>query len=92
MPTAAEPLNFTKAALEALPPARSGDRDYYNDSRAKGLQVVVTETGNKIFYLYKRVKGKPYRYFLGKHPDLTPENARKKCESARGRVAMGEDP
>lgn len=91
MPTAAEPLNITKAALEALPPAKPGDRDYYNDSRVKGLQVVVTETGNKSFYLYKRVKGKPYRYFLGKHPDLTPENARKKCESARGRVAMGED-
>jgi hypothetical protein len=54
MPTTAEPLNFTKAALEALPPAKSGDRDYYNDARVKGLQVVVTETGNKSFYSFSR--------------------------------------
>src|SRR5689334_16746640 len=91
MPTARHALNFTKAALEALPAAKPGQRDYYRDERVKGLVLLVTPTGAKSFYLYKRVAGKPCHYFLGKHPDLTPENARKKCEAARGRAAMGED-
>lgn len=91
MPTARQALNFTKAALEALPPAKPGQRDFYRDERLKGLVVLVTATGAKSFYLYKRVAGKPCHFFLGKHPDLTPENARKKCEAARGRAAMGED-
>lgn len=91
MPTARQALNFTKAALEAIPPAKLGERDYYRDDRVKGLVLLVTDRGAKSFYLYKRVAGKPCHFFLGKHPDLTPENARKKCEAARGRAAMGED-
>ena len=30
-------LNFTKAALDRLPAAKAGTRDYYNDTRVRGL-------------------------------------------------------
>lgn len=91
MPAARHRLNFTKPALESLPPAPAGERAYYNDARVQGLQVAVTDRGIKTFYLYKRNHGKPVRYRLGRYPDLTPESARRKAEAARGRAAMGED-
>lgn len=91
MPAGNNKLNFTKAALDAIAPAPPGQRAYYNDTKVRGLQLLVTERGAKTFYLYRRVAGKPYRYHLGKWPDLPLELARKKAEGARGRAALGAD-
>ncbi|MDE2293816.1 MAG: integrase family protein [Gammaproteobacteria bacterium] len=87
----AERLHFTKAAIAALPPAPHGKRAYYRDDKVRGLQLAVTDHGAKSFILYRRMDGRPTRYFLGHFPDLTPENARAKAESIRGRMAMGEN-
>lgn len=84
-------VNFTKAVLDRLPPAKPGGRDYYNDTKVRGLQFVVTDHGAKSFCLYRRMGGRPTRYTLGRYPDLRPENARKKAETIAGRVAQGED-
>jgi integrase len=85
-------INFTKAALLAAGAAPSGKRDYYYDAREKGLMLAVTAAGSKTFYLYKRIEGRPERLLLGKFPDLTVENARKLAASAKGEIAMGENP
>jgi integrase len=85
-------INFTKAALLAAGAALSGKRDYYYDAREKGLMLAVTAAGSKTFYLYKRIEGRPERLLLGKFPDLTVENARKLAASAKGEIAMGENP
>jgi integrase len=90
MPKARLVLNFTKAALDALP-TPTGRRDYYNDTKLRGLQLVVTEGGSKTFYLYVRNNRKPLRLRLGTYPGLTLERARKKAEAARGRAAMDID-
>jgi integrase len=84
-------LNFTKAALDRLPAAKPGTRDYYNDTRVRGLQLAVTDHGAKTFCLYRRMGGRPTRYTLGRYPDLSPENARNSAEAIAGRVAVGED-
>jgi hypothetical protein len=76
-------LNFTKAALDRLPTAKAGTRDYYNDTRVRGLQLAVTDHGAKTFCLYRRMGGRPTRYTLGRYPDLTPENARRKPNRSR---------
>lgn len=91
MPKAANRLNFTKAAIAAIPPAPAGRRMVYNDTQIRGLQLIVTERGAKSFYFYKRIGGKPYRDLLGTHPDLTPENARKRAQASAGKAAMGTD-
>jgi integrase len=52
---------------------------------------MVTDTGAKSFYFYKRNHGKPYRDLLGKYPDLSPENARKKAQVSAGQAASGDD-
>ncbi|PXW71066.1 site-specific recombinase XerD [Loktanella sp. PT4BL] len=85
-------INFTKAALTAAGAAAKGKRDYYYDEREKGLVLAVTPAGGKSFYLYKRIDGRPERLLLGKFPDLTVENARKLAASAKGEIAMGENP
>lgn len=85
-------INFTKAALSAAGAAAKGKRDYYYDAREKGLVLAVTPAGGKSFYLYKRIDGRPERLLLGKFPDLTVENARKLAASAKGEIAMGENP
>lgn len=84
-------LNFTKAALVKAPAAGKG-RDYYYDEREKGLQMAVTATGTKTFYLYKRIDGKPERVLLGRFPDLSVENARKLAAEAKGKIATGNNP
>lgn len=91
MPAARLRLNFTKASIESLAPAPAGKRDYYNDTKVQGLQLQVTDSGAKSYYLYLRNGGKPLRYRLGRHPALTPENARRQAEAARGRAAIGAD-
>jgi integrase len=92
MPTRAKNvLNFTKAAIAAVIAAPPGKRAYYSDTKIRSLQLVVTDRGAKSFVLYRRIAGRPTRYFLGTWPDLTPENARKKAEGIAGRVAFGED-
>lgn len=85
-------INFTKAALEKLPAPSKGKRVYYNDTRERGLILAVTSGGSKTFYLYKRIDGKPERLLLGRFPDLSIENARKKAAAAKGEIAMGENP
>ena len=85
-------INFTKAALTAAGAAAKGKRDYYYDGKEKGLVLAVTPASGKSFYLYKRIDGRPERLLLGKFPDLTVENARKLAASAKGEIAMGENP
>jgi integrase len=84
-------LHFTKTAVSALPPAPEGKFNYYMDQKQPGLQLIVTPTGVKTFYLYRRVQKKPYRYRLGRFPDITPELARTKAQIAGGKIALGGD-
>jgi integrase len=90
MPSKLRQLNLTKATIDALPPAASG-REYYNDTKIRGLQLQVTTSGAKTFFLYGRVNRKPVRYRLGAYPALTPEGARTRAEVERGKVAEGVD-
>lgn len=85
-------LRFTIPALRALPAAADGARDYYNDDGERGLQLVVTDTGAKAFYLYLRFRGKPKRFRIAGFPDVTPERARQLAAKMRAEVAEGRDP
>lgn len=84
--------NFTKALIEALPPAEKGKRAYIYDSKVRGLGVAVTDRGTKTYIVYRWVRGKPERVTLGRFPDLSIEQARKLAEKANASFAMGENP
>lgn len=91
MPKVHVHLNFTKAALAAIPPAPAGHRTVYNDTQIRGLQLIVTERGAKSFYLYKRVGGKPYRNLLGTFPHLPVAQARNLALDSAAKVGRGID-
>lgn len=92
----AERFNFTKAQIEGLPQAAAGKRDYYHDADGpqsiSGLVLMVTATGAKSFQVYRKMEGKPVRVTLGRYPDMTIEQARRKAKAALSSMAEGINP
>lgn len=87
-------FNFTKAALQALPPAAPGGRSYFHDTAVGGLLVAVTARGAKSFQFYRRVNGRPERITLGRFDEkgLTIEQARKAARELATTIAAGRNP
>ncbi|HAO32636.1 MAG TPA: integrase arm-type DNA-binding domain-containing protein [Candidatus Competibacter sp.] len=91
MPPAKNRLNFTKAALLALPLPSAGRR-YYHDARTPGLVVAVSATGNKSFLVYRKLVGRPVRVTLGRFPPLTVDQARRLAQAALAKLVEGINP
>jgi integrase len=85
-------INFTKAALNALPIPAPGKRATYRDIKTPGLQIRVTSTGVKTFTVFRKVNGRPERITLGRYPEMTPEQARKCAAEINAQIARGESP
>ncbi|MHC2067570.1 tyrosine-type recombinase/integrase [Bremerella sp. T1] len=87
----AKRLPFSKTRVAALPVPESGRR-YYYDSKTPGLAVCVTSTGNRTFYVYRKIDGRPIRLKLEKFPEMSVEQAQKKAKQVMGRMVDGWDP
>ncbi|MGU7772317.1 tyrosine-type recombinase/integrase [Burkholderia sp. MR1-5-21] len=88
-----EPLNFTKAAIEALPvPAKGAPWKYYYDTKVSGLAIGVGPSGIKTFILYRKVNRKPERIKIGRYPDLTVDKARAMAVTLISDIAGGANP
>lgn len=83
--------NFTKQFLTKCKPPQKG-RVYFQDTREKGLSVYITSNGVITFFVRKRVNGKDERIHLGRFPEMSIENARKKALAVKADVAQGVDP
>jgi integrase len=85
-------MKLGKREIDALTcPSGRRDRMYFDEDLA-GFGVRVTSDGAKVF-LFQYRRGKLLRRLrLGRYGDLTPAQARKLAESARGQVAAGGDP
>ena len=92
MPRPRVKLRFTVRALDALPAAAAGRREYFNDDLVAGLQVAVTAHGTKTFCVYRKINGVPKRLRLGAYPDLTIEQARARARTMLTAIAEGRDP
>ncbi|MBC8737565.1 tyrosine-type recombinase/integrase [Paraburkholderia sp. UCT31] len=91
----AQTINFTKESIGALPtPAtRAEYADGGGRASVNGLLLRVTPTGVKSFCVLKRIKGgKLERFTLGRFPDLTVEQARRKATDVLSTVASGDNP
>lgn len=84
--------NFTKSFISSLPPAGQGKRDYYKDNKVAGLEIMVTEKGSKSFKVTRKKNGRIIRVTLGRYPDLSIENARKKAHEVNAQIAEGINP
>ncbi|MDH0707046.1 integrase family protein [Pseudomonas sp. GD03862] len=90
-------VNFTQVALNGLPLPAPGERAVYHDfggsQSVSGLEVRVTSTGVKTFSVFKRVAGgKPERVTIGKFPEVSIDQARKKAKAIIADLAAGVSP
>lgn len=83
---------FSEARIKALQPPTDKDREYHKDKGFPGLQVCVTSTGTKTYYLVKRTDGRPTRHLLGPVAELSVKQARDAAAAKAGKIAAGENP
>jgi len=85
-------FTFTKRKLASLPPAPQGKRIQHYDEKVPGFCVMVTDTGHKSYYLYKKVKGRAERIYIGKVDEITLEKARNQAAKLNSQIASGLNP
>jgi len=68
-------VNLTKKFIERMPTPEK-KRAIVNDSQTRGLGVMVTLTGHKSFFWFRKVAGYPTWRTIGQYPDLSVEQAR----------------
>jgi integrase len=91
MPTLKPEFPFSTASINALPsPVRKTQT--FKDSKTGTLSLYVTPGGVKTFFVRKRVKGRDERLIIGRFPDVSLEQARKKAAVFCGMIADRKDP
>ncbi len=89
----AKKFNFTKAEIDSLPLPSSGKRDTYQDTKVSGFHLRISSTGIKTFSVFKRIRGgNPERITLGRYPDMTIDQARRKTIEINLAIADGRNP
>ncbi len=91
-------IRISKASVDAAMPLASGDVIFWDD-RIAGFGLKVTQVGLRVYiYRYRLAKPghasktAPRKYTIGRHGDLTPEQARKRALELAAMVAQGVDP
>ncbi len=84
-------FNFTQARIKDLPPPAQGRFDYL-DTEITKLVCRVSSTGNKSFIVTKRADGKLKNITIGKFPDVSVTEARKKAQTILTELNAGIDP
>lgn len=72
-------INFTKKKLEELPRPTGSTRDVYYDQHVNNLLVRVSSNGALNFYVRRKIGGVSKRVLLGRYPEISIEQARKKA-------------
>jgi hypothetical protein len=86
-------INFTKVAIDVLSIPKFGKRNSYHDTKTAGLRLRITSTGVKTFSVYRRTRGGgPERITLGRYPDMTIEQARRKAAELNAAIVGGSNP
>ena len=88
----AKPIVFTRASVASAPTPRGGSRNEYRDSTEPGLYLYVTAADTRTFFLYKKVKGQssPYRKKIGRFPEITVSQAKRKAQELKAKIALGQ--
>ncbi len=89
MPTRSE-LRITKRTVDALT-VESEDAVFWDRDLA-GFGVRVHATGRKVYVVQSRGPTGPKRVTLGRHGDLSTDEARKRAAVVIDRIKQGEDP
>ena len=85
-------VNFTVRSIQDSSCSPGKGRIWIYDTKQAGLCLMVTATGKKNFYLYRKVSGRPQRIRLGAFPEIGVEQARNLASRHAGSIAKGENP
>jgi len=86
-------LNFTKKTIDAIPlPSTAGKRLYFYDTQIQGLELMVTHQGAKSFKVYRKLREIPIRVSIGKYPQMSIEEARRKAQKVIIEIIGGKNP
>lgn len=85
-----EVINFTAAAIDAIPSPAAG-RMRYKDVKRPNLFLYVTPAA-RTFYMVARRDGRLHEERLGAWPAFKVEDARRKVDEMLGAIERGEDP
>jgi integrase len=81
---------ISQTTVKKLNPA---EKDFYLwDNDLKGYGVKVTPAGSRVYLVQYRAGGRTRRVTIGKHGNLTEDEARKLAKQLLGQVASGIDP
>ena len=83
---------FTIQRLKALPTPPKGKRFHFYDEKVPGFCVIVTHTGNKSYYLYKKVMERAERFFIGKVNTMLLSEAKVEATRLNLEIARGKNP
>lgn len=86
--------NFTIAYIDGLKPAEGGRRYTVYDKGCPSLGLRITDTGNKSFFVMKKLKGsnRVVRVTLGKYPIMTIAQAREASMEEVRAISKGINP
>lgn len=85
-----ESFRFTKEAIKALPlPAR---RTRYADTKQPGLIAAVTPGGSRVYYVFKRSRGKLHEERIGQVDLVSVDEARERARAILTDLDQGRDP
>ncbi|MFB3145943.1 MAG: tyrosine-type recombinase/integrase [Nitrospirales bacterium] len=87
---ATQTLNLTKRTVDALPYSKNG-RQRYKDSKLPGFFLRVG-ADKKVYFVEKKINGKPIKFTIGAHNQITTEQARKEAQRLLGEMATGRNP
>jgi len=85
-------FSFTKANINKLPTPDKGKRAYYYDTKINGFGIAITDKSTKTFLVYRKINGKPERITIGRHPDISLDEARAQAHEINAAIARGENP
>lgn len=91
-------VRISKASVDAATPSASGDVTVWDD-RIAGFGLKITPSGGKVYFYRYRIsrpgqaaQTAPRKYTIGRHGNLTPDQARKRAQELATLVAQGIDP
>jgi integrase len=84
-------VRLTAAAVERLKPPATGQIDYF-DTAYPALALRVTAKGVRSWVYFGRVRGRIKRATLGRYPDLSLAQARRKAGETADAMRQGVDP
>lgn len=81
-------MPLTDYALKTAKPKEKA----YKLTDGRGLFVLITPMGSKLFRQKYRIDGKEKLLALGAYPEVSLKDARQRCDEARQLIQAGEDP